>query len=144
MSDRPIVRRFGPWVGLEKTSRVTSSSRLARLVAVSRVESSLPSLMPAPSTLSTAVEKVRKRVKATITSIRVKPPSVVAARRWAAAGRGGGVRMSGSAYSIRSKMENIGMYSATIMPPTTTPRNPIISGSMSEVRASVVASTSSS
>lgn len=38
----------------------------------------------------------------------------------------------------------IGMYSAMIMPPTMTPRNAMSSGSISEVKASVVASTSAS
>lgn len=47
-------------------------------------------------------------------------------------------------YSMRLKIEKIGMYSATIIEPTTSPRKAIIRGSMSEVRASVVASTSSS
>lgn len=43
-----------------------------------------------------------------------------------------------------SKIEKIGMYRATIMPPMSVPRMAIISGSMSEVSCSVVAVTSSS
>jgi len=41
-------------------------------------------------------------------------------------------------------MLKMGMYSATTMPPMTTPRNAISSGSISEVSASVMACTSSS
>ena len=45
-------------------------------------------------------------------------------------------------YLTSDEIWKIGKYSATIMPPTTTPRNPMSSGSMSEVSASVDASTS--
>ncbi len=51
-------------------------------------------------------------------------------------------RRGKSLYWMRSKTLKIGMYSATIIPPTMPPRNAIMSGSMSAVSASVVASTS--
>lgn len=47
-------------------------------------------------------------------------------------------------YLIWSKIENTGRYSAMIIPPITTPIKAIIRGSMSEVSASVVVSTSAS
>jgi hypothetical protein len=45
-------------------------------------------------------------------------------------------------YWMSSKIENIGMYSATIMPPTRPPTVTIISGSIRLVSDSVVCSTS--
>ena len=45
-------------------------------------------------------------------------------------------------YLMYSKIENIGMYSATIMPPMTTPMNAIISGSIRAVSCSAVDCTS--
>ena len=47
-------------------------------------------------------------------------------------------------YSISSNIWNIGMYMATIMPPTIPPITTIINGSMIEVRDFTVASTSDS
>ena len=47
-------------------------------------------------------------------------------------------------YSISSKMRNIGRYIAMMMPPTMPPTTTIISGSIIEVSALTVASTSDS
>lgn len=47
-----------------------------------------------------------------------------------------------SGYLTSEVIWKIGRYSATIMPPTTTPRKAISSGSISDVSASVVDSTS--
>lgn len=47
-------------------------------------------------------------------------------------------------YLMRDVIWKIGRYSATIIPPTTTPRNAMSNGSMRAVRDSVVASTSAS
>ena len=49
---------------------------------------------------------------------------------------------SSNRYWIRSNTLKIGMYIATIMAPMIPPKNAIMSGSISEVSASVVASTS--
>lgn len=48
------------------------------------------------------------------------------------------------AYSTSSKILNIGRYIATMMPPTMPPTTTIINGSMIEVSALTVASTSDS
>lgn len=49
-----------------------------------------------------------------------------------------------TSHSIRSKTLKIGIYKAMIIAPTIAPTKAIIRGSISEVRASVVASTSAS
>ena|GEM_PF-3379510 len=56
----------------------------------------------------------------------------------------GGARGSGAGYWTRSMIEKIGMYKATIMPPTTMPRKAIMSGSIKLVSWEVVDSTSAS
>ena len=48
------------------------------------------------------------------------------------------------AYCTALIMSKIGRYMATTMPPTTTPRNTIITGSINESSAETAASTSSS
>ena len=53
-----------------------------------------------------------------------------------------GIEGSSPDYWIRSNTLKIGMYRAMIMPPITTPMQAIIRGSIREVSASVVASTS--
>ena len=57
-------------------------------------------------------------------------------------GRGRACSVAESVYLIRSKILKIGMYRAMIIAPTMPPRNAIISGSISAVSDSVVASTS--
>ena len=54
------------------------------------------------------------------------------------------MRMDNTAYSISSKIRNIGRYMATIIPPTMPPTTRIISGSMIDVSDFIVASTSDS
>ncbi|MDB4971572.1 MAG: hypothetical protein JWN44_7261 [Myxococcales bacterium] len=49
-----------------------------------------------------------------------------------------------TAYCTALIMSKIGRYMATTMPPTTTPRNTIITGSINESRFDTAASTSSS
>ena len=51
-------------------------------------------------------------------------------------------RMPGSSYLIRSKTPKMGIYIAMIMEPMIAPMTTIMIGSMSDVSASVVASTS--
>ena len=53
-------------------------------------------------------------------------------------------REEGDAYCTALIMSKIGRYMATTMPPTTTPRNTIITGSISDSRFDTAASTSSS
>ena len=53
-------------------------------------------------------------------------------------------REAPSSYCTALIMSKIGRYIATTMPPTTTPRNTIITGSISESRLDTAASTSSS
>ncbi len=65
-------------------------------------------------------------------------------RTWreAAPPRGAASRQKPQNYLIISKILKIGMYMATIMLPTIAPRKAIMSGSISAVSDSVVASTS--